>query len=58
MRYTKTLQKAINEHGLQLIHTGKLGYKGSRYLNSDCALSGRKKARMASMCLSLTILTK
>lgn len=35
MRYTKTLQKAINEHGLQLIHAGKPGYKGCRYINSE-----------------------
>lgn len=35
MKYTKTLQKAIDSYNLKLIHTGSLSYEGSRYLKSE-----------------------
>ena len=43
MKYTKTLKKTIDEYGLKLIHTGRHGYKGSRYINSELCFEWPKE---------------
>lgn len=35
MRFTKKLEEAIHQYNLELIHTGRLGYPGSRYLDNE-----------------------
>lgn len=35
MRFTKKLEETIHQYNLELIHTGRLGYPGSRYLDNE-----------------------